>query len=256
MFVVNGEWYLEYQIHNNRPGLLGDIASILGAHSMNILTINGVDDHKRGMLIHTDACQKIESLQRALSELDHITLTALRSPKLTDRVAVRHGRYLDDCEVNQQVFRFVRDELGMMIDFLAELLKVKGNRWIGVRGMPRVGKSESIVAASVCANKKWTFVSSTLLKQTLRTELTQEEFLDCDVFIIDGIISARCMNERHDLLIHELLRGDTIKVIEHPDVFTSNNEFTMDHFEYIIELRNDPDEVITYDTLELHHKEF
>lgn len=41
------EWYLEYQIQKNRPGLLGDISSLLGMLSINIVTINGVDDIRR-----------------------------------------------------------------------------------------------------------------------------------------------------------------------------------------------------------------
>ena len=37
--------------------------------------------------------------------------------------------------------------------------------------MPRVGKTESIVAGSVCAHKRWLFISSTLIKQTVRRSL-------------------------------------------------------------------------------------
>ena len=37
------EWYLEYEIMINRPGLLGDISSLLGMLSINIVTINGVE---------------------------------------------------------------------------------------------------------------------------------------------------------------------------------------------------------------------
>ena len=36
-------WYLEYEIIINRPGLLGDISSLLGMLSINIVTINGID---------------------------------------------------------------------------------------------------------------------------------------------------------------------------------------------------------------------
>ncbi len=36
---------------------------------------------------------------------------------------------------------------------MAEIMKKEGHKLIGIRGMPRVGKTESIVAASVCANK-------------------------------------------------------------------------------------------------------
>ena len=33
------EWYLEYEIQKNRPGLLGDISSLLGMLSINIVRL-------------------------------------------------------------------------------------------------------------------------------------------------------------------------------------------------------------------------
>ena len=42
-----GEWYFEYEIQVNRPGLLGDIASLLGMLRVNIVSINGVDEGRR-----------------------------------------------------------------------------------------------------------------------------------------------------------------------------------------------------------------
>ena len=63
--------------------------------------------------------------------------------------------------------------------------------------MPRVGKTESIVAASVCANKRWLFVSSTLIKQTVRSQLIEDEYSDDNIFILDGIVSTKRANERH-----------------------------------------------------------
>ena len=50
---------------------------------------------------------------------------------------------------------------------MAELFKEEGHKLISIRGMPRVGKTESIVAGSVCAHKRWLFISSTLIKQTV-----------------------------------------------------------------------------------------
>ncbi|MDU6091219.1 MAG: DUF3388 domain-containing protein, partial [Staphylococcus lugdunensis] len=47
------EWYLEYRITLNRPGLLGDVSSLLGMLGISIVTINGVDQGKRGLLIKT-----------------------------------------------------------------------------------------------------------------------------------------------------------------------------------------------------------
>ncbi|WP_124727514.1 DUF3388 domain-containing protein [Staphylospora marina] len=244
------EWYLEYQIHKNRPGLLGDIASLLGMLSINILTINGVEDNRRGMLLRTRNDEKIDALRNILERVDNITITALRPPKLVDRLAVRHGRYLDRCLEDKRTYRFTREELGLLVDFMAELFKKDGHQLIGVRGMPRVGKTESIVASSVCANKRWTFVSSTLLKQTIRNQLAHDEFSDDHVYIIDGIVSTMRSTEKHAMLVREILGMNATKVIEHPDIFCKETGFSLNDFNYIIELRNHPDEEISYEILE------
>ncbi|MBD1373654.1 DUF3388 domain-containing protein [Hazenella sp. IB182357] len=253
---IHHEWYLEYQIHKNRPGLLGDIASLLGMLSINIITINGVENNRRGMLLRTEDKGKIDALKQILLRVDNITITALRPPKLVDRMAVRHGRYLDRCLEDKRTYRFTRDELGLLVDFMAELLKKEGHQLIGVRGMPRVGKTESIVASSVCANKRWTFVSSTLLRQTVRSQLAEDELSEQNVYIIDGIVSTVRSTERHNMLVHEMMRMNATKVIEHPDFFVKETEFSLEDFHYIIELRNDPDEIISYDVIEPGFREF
>jgi Protein of unknown function (DUF3388) len=247
------EWYLEYQIHKNRPGLMGDLASILGMLGINIVTINGVEKKRRGLLLRSDDKEKIEALRGILTRVDNITITALRPPQLVDRMAVRHGRYLERCVADERTYRFTREELGLLVDFMAHLFKKEGAQLIGIRGMPRVGKTESVVAASVCANKRWTFVSSTLLKQTVRSQLAQDELSGQNVYIIDGIVSTLRSTERHVMLVREILRMDATKVIEHPDVFIRETEYTLDDFDYIIELRNHPDEVISYDRLDENH---
>jgi hypothetical protein len=218
--------------------------------SINIITINGVEDRRRGMLIQTDDQGKIESLRNILMCSDYITLTALRPPKLVDRLAIRHGSYLDRCSDDMRTYRFTRDELGLLVDFLAEIFKRDGHQLVGIRGMPRVGKTESIIASSVCANKRWTFVSSTLLKQTIRKHLGVDEISKEHVYIIDGIVSTMRSNEEHSLLLRDILRMKATKVIEHPDVFVQETEFTLEDFHYIIELRNSPEEEICYDTID------
>jgi hypothetical protein len=248
--VEKREWYLEYEIKKNRPGLLGDISSLLGMLSINIVTINGVDEGRRGLLIKAQDNEQIQRLESILNTMDTIKLIKLREPKLRDRMAVRHGRYIQRDADDKKTFRFVRDELGLLVDFMAELFKLEGHKLIGIRGMPRVGKTESVVAASVCASKRWLFVSSTLLKQTIRNQLIEDEYNENNLFIIDGIVSTRRANERHWQLVREIMRMPTVKVVEHPDVFIQNTEFTLDDFDYIIELRNDADEEITYDIFE------
>ncbi|WP_163103307.1 DUF3388 domain-containing protein [Peribacillus alkalitolerans] len=244
------EWYLEYEIQKNRPGLLGDVSSLLGMLSINIVTINGVDEGRRGLLLKAKDCSNIERLESILSTLDTIKVTKFREPKLRDRLAVRHGRYIQRDADDKKTFRFVRDELGLLVDFMAELFKQDTHKLIGIRGMPRVGKTESIVAASVCANKRWLFVSSTLLKQTIRSQLIEDEYNNNNLFILDGIVSSRRANEKHWQLVREIMRLNAVKVIEHPDVFVQNSEYTLDDFDYIIELRNNPDEEITYEVVE------
>ena len=244
------EWYLEYEIQKNRPGLLGDISSLLGMLKINIVTINGIDAGRRGLLIKAEDNERIQRLESILNTMDTIKIIKLREPKLMDRLAVRHGRYIQRDADDKKTFRFIRDELGVLVDFMAELMKQDGHKLIGIRGMPRVGKTESIVASSVCASKRWLFVSSTLLKQTIRNQLIEDEYSENNVFIIDGIVSTRRANERHWQLIREIMRMPTVKVIEHPDVFVQNTEYTMDDFDYIIELRNDPSEEITYELVE------
>ncbi|POZ57593.1 hypothetical protein LYSIN_02377 [Lysinibacillus sphaericus] len=244
------DWYFEYEIQVNRPGLLGDIASLLGMLRVNIISINGVDEDRRGMLVHTDNDEAIERFRTIVSTMEHIHVTKFRQPKLRDRLAIRHGHYIPRDADEKNTFRFVRDELGILVDFMAELFKKEGHKLIGIRGMPRVGKTESIVAASVCANKKWIFLSSTMIKQTIRNKLAGDEFSDNNIFILDGIVTRRSADERHLQLVREMMNMPSIKVVEHPDMFVQHSEYKIEDFDYIIELRHHPDEEITYEIME------
>jgi len=249
------QWYMEYKIFRNRPGLLGDIASLMGMLNINIITINGVEDSTRGMLLQAEDDEVIELMGKMLKKVDNITITALRAPKLVDILAVRHGRYIERDSDDRKTFRFTRDELGILVDFLGEIFKKEGNIVIGVRGMPRVGKTESIIAGSVCSNKRWTFVSSTLLRQTVRTQLSEDELNPNNIFIIDGIISTLRSNEKHYSLLQEVMAMPSIKVIEHPDIFIRESDYDYNTFHYIVELRNSPEEEITYDKFTEHYEE-
>jgi hypothetical protein len=122
--------------------------------------------------------------------------------------------------------------------------------------MPRVGKTESIIAGSVCAQKRWTFVSSTLLRQTVRSQLSEDEYNPHNVFIIDGIVSTIRSNEKHHSLLQEVFAMPSTKVIEHPDIFVRESGFDINRFDYIIELRNTPDEEINYDKLIVNYDGF
>lgn len=261
-----GNWYLEYEIQVNRPGLLGDIASLLGMLRVNITTINSVDANvdgrnpeqidggvRRGLLLRTDDDAQIARFELIASTMDTIQIKKIREPKLSDILAVRHGRYILKDTDNKKTFRFLRSELGILVDFMAELFKEEGHKLIGIRGMPRVGKTESVVAASVCANKKWIFLSSTMIKQTIRKTLAGDEFSKDNIFILDGIVSRKEADERHLQLVREMMRIPAIKVVEHPDIFVQHSEYSIEDFDYIIELRTDHDQEITYEMMEKNH---
>ncbi|MDF2556663.1 MAG: hypothetical protein K0R71_491 [Bacillales bacterium] len=248
------EYYLEYEILNDKPGILGDISTLLGNLSINIDTINGVSNNRRGLLIQCNKSDIYETLESNLLLMENIKLIKLREAKLLDRLAVRHGRYIKYNEENKRIFSFLRSELGILVDFLAELLKENKHRLIGIRGSARAGKTESLIAASVCANKHWIFISSTMIKQTLRESLMRDEFDSNNVFIIDGIISCQSRNDRHKQLVREILALDAVKVIEHPDFFCKNSSVKIEDFDYIIELRNYPDEMI--DSVEIIQQMF
>lgn len=248
------EWYFEYKLQHNRPGLLGDISTLLGMLSINIGMINSIDKAKRGMLILSQHDENIKRLKTILDQVDTIKITQLRKPEVLDILAVRHGKYIHRDLDDRKTVRFVREEFGILVDFLAELFKHEGHKLIGVRGMPRVGKTESIVAGSVSANKKWLFVSSTLLKQTVREKLIEGEYGNDYIYIIDGVVSKRHASERHWQLIREVMQLPAVKVIEHPDIFVQATEYTLNDFDYIIEIRRHEDEEITYDIIDQHNQ--
>ncbi|EKU50500.1 DUF3388 domain-containing protein [Staphylococcus massiliensis] len=245
--VTKKEWYLEYDIKMNRAGLLGDISSLLGMLGINIVTINGLDQGKRALLIKSDSYEKINRFESIIQEIDDISLTKLRDPELRDRLAVRHGRYIKQDKEDKKTYKFEREDLGLLVDFLAEIFKEEGHKLIGIRGMPRVGKTESIVAGSVCAHKRWLFISSTLIKQTVRSSLIKGEYGDDHVYIIDGAVTARESNQKHQDLVREVMTMPVVKVVEHPDLFVQSSEYEMDDFDYIIELRENHDQEIQYE---------
>ena len=118
------EWYLEYEITINRAGLLGDISSLLSMLGISIVTINGVDQGKRGLLIKTDKLEKVERFEQIVKEINEIDITKLRIPELRDRLAVRHGRYIEQ-DADDKTFKFEREDLGLLVDFWLNFLKKK-----------------------------------------------------------------------------------------------------------------------------------
>ncbi len=62
----NGTWSTKFT--KNRPGLLGDVASLMGMLDINIVSINGVEDRKRGMLLQTHDDEIIDLMGRMLKK--------------------------------------------------------------------------------------------------------------------------------------------------------------------------------------------
>lgn len=209
---------------------------------LNILAVTSIGQTRRGLLLEAHSDTKIRTLQEALLQVAAIKVTAFRRPTLLDRIALRHGKRLDMAELNPPTYRFVREELGVLVDFLGDTLLEGGNLLIGIRGMPRVGKTEAMIAACVYANKKWILLSSTLLRQTLRTKLLLEES-ENSVFLIDGITSSSRGDDNHWMLLERVITIPTPKIIEHPDVFIRDGRLNV-HLDLIIEIRHHADDLI------------
>src|SRR5699024_5698206 len=88
------EWYFEYELQNNRPCLLGDISSLFGMLSINMMMINSIEKSIRGMLLVSKDDENITRLQTILKNVDTVKPKKLRVPTITERLAVRHGKYI------------------------------------------------------------------------------------------------------------------------------------------------------------------
>src|SRR5690625_2739413 len=114
------EWYFEYELQNNRPGFLDDISSLLGMLSINIIMINSMENAIPGMLLLSKDYNKITRLRTLLKNVETVKIKKLRVPILTDRLVVRHGKYIHLDETNRKTVKFVREEFGILVDFMAE----------------------------------------------------------------------------------------------------------------------------------------
>lgn len=236
---------MEFVVRHDRPGILGDIASFLSLMEVKVIMFNGIAEAKRGMLLECQDSAQAVSLKNALARVNSINLTAFRKPDFIDRISLKHGRIIH-CDADEpRTYSFVREDLGMLVDFLGELIS-KQKPVIGVRGMPRVGKTEATIAACVYANKKWVIISSTLMRQSMRRILTEEELSGDCVYLIDGIVSCVRGSSEHKQLVDEIIHYPVPKIIEHPDIFLREKGLSEDFFDYIIELRRTEDEVIDY----------
>ena len=65
-------------------------------------------------------------------------------------------------------------------------------------------KTESVVAASVCAQKMVVY-QFYLIKQTVRSSLLKGEYSDKNVYIIDGAVTSKQTDEKHKQLVREVM---------------------------------------------------
>ena len=61
---------------------------------ISIVTINGVDQGK-GIVNQNRSTRKGRKVRTNCKEINEIEITKLRVPELRDRLAVRHGRYIE-----------------------------------------------------------------------------------------------------------------------------------------------------------------
>ena len=113
----NIEMYLEYEIVNNRPGLLGDLTSLLGNLGISINIINGVAELRRGIIIRTDDVNKLSRFEFMADHIPDIKNLIIRTPEVRDRLAVQHGKFIKRDAEDTKVFRFTREEIGVLVDF-------------------------------------------------------------------------------------------------------------------------------------------
>ncbi|MDN8870067.1 DUF3388 domain-containing protein, partial [Staphylococcus aureus] len=76
-------------------------------------------------------------------------------------------------------------------------------------------------------HKRWLFISSNLIKQTVRSSLIKGEYVANHVYIIDGAVTAREYNPKHQELVNEDITLPSIKVVEHQDLFVETRTITM-----------------------------
>lgn len=228
-------YYLEYKIINNRPGLLGDLASLFGLLKINIETIASIESGCRGLLINIRDKKTKENLYNTLLGVDDLQINVFREPNLFDLLALKHGKKIKK-EKSSNYFSFTRDNLELLIDFLSEYLRSKDYALIGFKGSPRIGKTETAIAASIHANKNWQLISSTLLRKIARTKISENLLNTKSVFIIDAITTFYRSNSEHISLVKKILKMNIPKIIEHPEVIVKETEYKWDDFDLLIEL--------------------
>ncbi len=238
-------YYLEYEIIKNRPGLLGDVASLLGLLNVNIVKIASIEDKLRGMLIEFQNNEKKQVVIDSLNAIDNLKFNLLRKPLFLDYLAIKHGKKLkpktEQAYAGVVLYSFYRDDLHLLIDFLSGYLEMHETALIGFIGNPRIGKTETAIAAAVHANKHWQLLSTTLLRKIARTKIADDLVNKDSVFIIDAITSFQRSTADHIKFIKNIVNKKVPRIVEHPDIFIRETDFSWPDFDLLIEL-TDPEQ--------------
>ena len=230
------KYYMEYQILKDRPGLLGDVASLIGMLKLNIQTISSIENHRRGFLLDYNSREQLTSLYTALEEVNDLELKIFDQPTQLDLLALKHGKRIKQVNDNPPTYFFKRKELDQLIDFLSEKLEEDNNLLIGFRGSPRIGKTETAIAASVHANKQWAIISSTLFRKIARTNINPDLLENGTILLIDAITTFYRSFPEHIKFAKNIISKPIPRIIEHPDVLVKETDMELDRFDLIIEL--------------------
>ena len=231
-----GSLYLEYKIVKNRPGLLGDLASFFGLLNLNISKIASIDEKYRGLLIEIEEYEMKDTILESLNKVEELEINTLRKPQFKDLLALKHGTKITEGN-KEGYYKFSRENLHFLIDFVSEYLRRNSDVVIGFKGSPRIGKTETAIATVVHANKKWQLLSSTLLRKVARTKIADEMLNKDTVFIIDAITTFHRSTAKHVRFIrNKILPASVPKIIEHPDVLVQETEYTLEDFDMVVEI--------------------
>ena len=241
------EYYLEYEIKSDRPGLLGDVASLIGMLRINIERVSSIAHRRRGFLLTLNNLEQIQALLKTLNSIPDLAVTHANPPEEQDLLALKHGKRIHNIAqdpTGPPIYRFTRADLDYLIDFLGCHLGKLSSLMVGLRGSPRIGKSETIIAAAVHANKPWVLISSTLFKQVARTFLDEATLETEPVLIFDAVTTFQRSLPEHRRFVQKLLRMPLLRVVEHPDILIRETDFEWRDFDLIIELVSSEDDNI------------
>ncbi len=232
------KYYLEYKILENRVGLLGDVTSLMGMLGINIIRIGGIPPDRRCFLLEVPGSEYLTPVKSSLGLSPHLELLELHPPTYLDMLTMRHGRKIH-AEGDPPMFHFRRQELPVLVDFLAETFREKEFPVIGIQGSPRVGKTEVAIASCVHANKKWILFSTTFVRQLAREAMDFSELDTDSVIIIDALTSLHRAGPKHRQLLKDVLEQPQAKIIEHPGVFVEELGYEYGYFDALIFLKRD-----------------